>query len=219
MKVAINHDANKHYHEFIAKSVLEHCFPDVFLGLSMKDAPDLRTPDGRGIEVTWAVDPSDAESSFLLSRIVNSKLDDADPKIVAKLEKLGQQLLFYPGTNRIIGCSPEKASQGIKELSDISSEKISKRDQYEMETDLFVFAPIMGFYDDVEIEEYVVWMKEAQKNREHIYKIVYVFDYEHIWECNIIDNTIKKYKIDRDEITTIIDVALSKNYKEENGSY
>ncbi|MBQ6148868.1 MAG: hypothetical protein IJI66_16645 [Erysipelotrichaceae bacterium] len=213
MKKPIDHDANKHYHEYIAKCVLEKYFPYLFSELSMEDAPDLRTPDGRGVEVTWAVNHTDAESSFLLSKIINLTLEDADPKIVAKLEKLDQSLLFYPGTKRIIGCSPEETSQGIEELTDISSDKIDKTRQYKMETDLFIFTPMMGFYDDEEIKEYILWMKEAQKYREHIYKTVFIFDYEHIWKCDILTSRFVKTRIEKSDIDGIIDDALSKYYK------
>ena len=207
-----DHNAGKKYYEFIAKTVLEKYLPSEFFELEMPDIPDLRTKDGKGIEVTIANSQNDMEASFLFERVKGKSLEEADPKVIKKMKKLRQEILFYPGSDRIFGFSSIEDSVYNDEIRKSTLKKIEKIGNYKMDTDLFIFAPVMGFYDDNEISDYICWAKEKQKNNVKRYLTVFVFDYCSLYKCNIESESFERINIDRDDMDLIIHQALELYY-------
>jgi len=213
MNVKKEHDSDKKYHEYIAKLVLEYCFPYEFIDLHQGEKPDLRIDNSKGVEVTRVMSTSEGEMSFLFKLVEKKKEEDSNTKILRDIRKLGYNLLVHPSTGEFCGYGPTEARwEDYKDVQRVFSEKLDKLEHYTEHTDLFIFSPSAGWYEENEIKEIHEFMIQQQTEKDKKFECAYIFDYRSLYKCDLERKTISRVIIDDIVIRDIIECAFEKYY-------
>lgn len=81
--------SQKRFDEYLAKTILERCFPEKFFDLQISDKPDLRYGTQIGIEVTNCMPTRVAEAFKLWNRVAEQG-QQTPPRIFERLEQLDE---------------------------------------------------------------------------------------------------------------------------------
>lgn len=81
--------SQKRFDEYLAKTILERCFPEKFFDLQISDKPDLRYGTQIGIEVTNCM-PTRVAEAFNLWHRVAKQGSQTPPRIFERLEQLDE---------------------------------------------------------------------------------------------------------------------------------
>ena len=138
----VTHTQEKKAYEYYAKAILETLLPEKYHGLYMGECPDIRTPDGRGIEVTRAFYPGEGEALGMLNTYANRPKSAIKPKTMEAIEKKG--ILLGEDEGRIVTAHLQCGhfiSSSV--LEHAYQSKIEKYEHYkEMKSvDLFIYEP------------------------------------------------------------------------------
>ena len=213
MNIKKDHNSDKKYYEYIAKLVLENCFPNEFVDLHQGENPDLKIDDNKGIEVTRVMSTSEGEVSFLFKMVEKKKEENSDTKIVKRIRKLGYDLLVHPATGEFWGYGPKEARwEDYRDIQRAFAEKSDKLEHYSEHTDIFIFSPSMGWYEEDEIKEIVEFMNQQQTDKRKKFEYAYIFDYQSLYRCDLERKIISRFIIDDKVMRNINECAFEEFY-------
>lgn len=192
-----SYHTTKGYYEFLAKYILEEILPNDFVNLKISDKPDLRLNGSIGIEVTQSSSLKDKYASDIFQEISKKSLDSIDSKKIKKLESFGYSPIIYK--NKICGYSGEATWVTIDPIETAFKEKSNKLGTYETETThLFIYAPSFNDYNESDIKEFMKYAIGNQKASKKKYSIVFIFQYTHLFVCDLIKNNLMVLDVDND---------------------
>lgn len=207
-----SYHTTKGYYEFLAKYILEETLPNEFPKLKISDRPDLRLNGNIGIEVTQSSSTKDKHANAIFQEISKKSTDSTDSKKLEKLASLGYTPIIFK--NKICGYSGEAIWVTIDPIKTAFKEKTNKLGTYETETThLFIYAPSFNEYDESDIKEFMKFAIETQKSLQKKYSKVLVFQYTHLFVCDLIENNFKVLYLDSDIVHQCCVKAKEKNIK------
>lgn len=85
----------------------------------------------------------------------------------------------------------------MAELREAFSEKLKKIDEYETEhTHLFIFLPRFNLYERSDMDKFLLWAIEAQKDHAKQYELVFLYQETQMYICNLMDATVTEKTLD-----------------------
>ena len=196
------HDAEKHYYEYLAKRVLETFLPNTYKNLELCDRPDIRSED-MGIEVTRINYAGDMEASKLFQLVKNKPFEKASKRALKRINQLNHKLLIYKGV--ICGITSNEAIwETTNELKAAFGVKLQKMQAYEVQTDLFLYSPSIDSYDFPMIKEFYEWSAKEQAGQEKLFGRLIVFDYETLYVCSYLTDSVDQVILDKNKIDSIV---------------
>ena len=188
----MNHSRNKDYYEYLAKLILEKYYSESYHNLEISDRPDLKTPDGNGVEVTQAMFDGAGQAGGKFKSIKMKNINQISIKEKDAFEKHGYKLLVV---NEIVcGYIPPAQWFSLKEIQECFEEKLHKLKNYQatQKIDLFIFSPLFDYYEPQNIEAFCNWCQTKQEEESRKFRYVFIFDYTNIYKCELEKRQIEK---------------------------
>lgn len=188
----MNHSRNKDYYECLAKLILENCFGESYPDLKLGDRPDLRTSNGRGIEVTQAMFYGAGETTGLFRMMKMKRIKEVPIQTIEAFERRGNKLFVRNGI--ICGYIPPAQWFSLSELQKCFKEKLTKIENYQgfEFVDLFVFSPVFEYYELEDVESFCGWCQTEQRDKVKQFDRVFVFDEPNIFRCDLKKGLVEK---------------------------
>lgn len=178
------HDSRKKFFECYAKLILETFLPDKYRDLRCDEKPDLRMGSDHGVEVSRAMFEGDGKASAIFNLIKDKHIGCVSKKDLKKLEDLKYELLLFDD-DIILGISPMLDSEiDGREFKRIYLQKLKKFHNYSDVSivDLFVYSPIIDWYEENLIRELMDWIREQG---ECPYETVMIFEVTRLYVLNV----------------------------------
>lgn len=207
-----SYHTTKGYYEFLAKYLLEETLPNEFPELKISDRPDLRLNDNVGVEVTQSSLSNDKYASAIFNDIKNKNIDTINNKKLEKFASLKCKPLIHK--NKIYGYIQPATWVTTGPIKSAFEEKINKLEKYETEiTHLFIYAPSFDDYDESDIGEFIKFAIGTQKSLQKKYSKIFIFQYSHLFVCDLIENKLKVLNLDKNMVHLCCVKAKKKNVK------
>ena len=218
--IKTKHNSDTLYQEHLAKLILEYINPGRYGAISNSDKPDLRGSTGINIEVTIIDIYLERFASSLFEKLRNKTKYQIghDPKLKTVCKQLYNkkyELIFIQ--DKVISFGPKEALiEDLKSIKEAYCTKANKISSYNSKTiDLFMYSPVMEWYDESEIEDFAKWVKETANQFPQLFEKIYIFAFKKCYEIDTMSSIVSLHIINDAQITLFMKEAMdTAGYKE-----